>query len=99
MLEQLQHARKVVRWMEVGVLASQDNARLAREALRKAQAEQPDATQHGRAADVALSAIEMGLAPKVELCREADAEISRIIDRVRETTSATLRDRYEHARG
>ena len=82
----LESAKRTVLWMDMGIVPSQANAQLAREAL-----EGYDSPK----ARTVLGAIDMGLAPRQELCREAVAEIDIAIDLEREGSGSQLRERFE----
>lgn len=92
----LRHAKKVVGYMAIGVMPSEENALLAQEALHAAVA---DGQGEASTALRAVGAIKAGLAPKEEMCRDAMAEITALLDRVSETSRAELRQRFSAARG
>ena len=82
----LQSAKQVVQWMDMGIVPSQANAKAAREHLQDFEAPK---------ARTVLGAIDMGLAPRQELCREAIVEINVAIDQAREISGSQLRERFE----
>lgn len=99
MLTDVQFAKKVVRWMALGVIPSAENARAGRDAIDMAQDELEIEVSDVRQARVVLSAIEQGVVPRLSLCEDAEVQINALISRLRETSSETLRERFERARG
>lgn len=91
MTQGLELARKTARWMAIGIVPSQGNAQRAREALNDLHA-----TYDEVRAPLALrlaSGIEMGLAPSVEMCNAAVAEIDQAVDAMHEISRQTQRER------
>ena len=88
-LSGFQSAKRIIQWMDLGVLPSQENALKARATLAEVD---PAAVTQSR---VVLGAIEMGFAPRRDLCRSAIAEIDAVIDIEREVSSAQLREHFE----
>lgn len=95
----LRHAKRVVGYMAIGVMPSDENAAIARRAVEDAsQDAEVDRTATSTTMH-ALGAIGAGIAPSVEMCRASLSEINELMDRLSETSRATLRARFESARG
>jgi len=90
-IEETKHARKIVRWMGLGVMPSQDQALRAQAALSD-YAAQPEAAIEPKTAIRVIRSIGIGIAPSEEMCRTAEMEVAAIIDSIRDRDSASLRE-------
>lgn len=90
-IEGVLHARQMARWAAVGIMPSQENAIKAQTSLKDYAVE---GEFNPSLAIRVTGAIGMGVMPSEDNCRAAEGEINQVIDEMRETDRATLRDNY-----
>lgn len=87
------HARKMIRWMNLGFLPSVENATRAQNAL-KLQYASPDCEVNLRDAIRVTGLMVTGAIASKEYCERAEVDISQLIDSMRDQDSNSLRANF-----
>lgn len=92
-IKEVAHARSMVRWMGLGVMPSTQNVEKAKLAIqdqiKSGVADPSDLKQAMRVTNAMLQ----GIAPSQENCKAAAIDLSQLIERLRESSANTVRDR------
>lgn len=89
-LDGVKNARKMIRFMEMGFMPSQDNAQQAHDALKEGAQEVGDVDP--RLALQTLRSIGAGIAPSDDRCGQATQEVDAVIESLRGVDRDTLRE-------
>lgn len=100
-IQEVKSAQRMIKWVGLGIIPSQENADRA-QAILKRQAHEGAYDTNG---DIDLTSairitksLSMGIIPSEENCKLAEQDISRLIDSMREMDSEQLRNNYQRQR-
>lgn len=101
MVDELQLARQLARWVAIGILPSQEKTQQACAAIARVKREHPELMYFGRSAvgaERVLAAANMGILPSQDNCREAEKQLDRAIEGLRMIRVQAVQERpTDHA--